>query len=84
MILYGFKIRLNEAKDLWMEELYPILWVYRTTPRIPTKKSPFNLAYGTEVMISLEIELPSARIEQYSESSNSECRRADLDLLSEV
>ena len=83
-ILHGFKTRLNEAKDLWVEELYPILWAHRTTPRIPTKKLPFNIAYGTEVMISLEIGLPSIRVEQYSEPSNSECRRADLDLLPEV
>ena len=35
-------------------------------------------------MIPLEIGLPLARVEQYSEPSNSEYRRADLDLLSEV
>ena len=47
-------------------------------------ESSFNLAYGTETMIPLEIELPSTRVEQYSESSNFEYRRADLDLLSKV
>ena len=36
------------------------------------------------MMILLEIGLPSARVEQYNESSNSEYRRIDLDLLSEV
>ena len=35
-------------------------------------------------MIPLEIRLPSTRIEQYCEPSNSECPRADLDLLSEL
>ena len=48
------------------------------------KESSFKLAYGIEVMISLEIRLSSARVEQYSEPSNSECRRTDLDLLQEV
>ena len=67
-----------------MEELYPILWAYRTTPRIPTRESPFNLAYGIEAMIPFEIRLPSTKIEQYSEPSNSEYRRADLDLLQEL
>ena len=84
MILHGLKIRLNEAKGFWVKELYPILWAYRTTPRISMRESPFNLAYGIEAMIPLEIGLSSARIEQYIEPSNSECRRADLDLLSEV
>ena len=83
-ILYELKIRLNEAKDLWVEELYSILWTYRTTPRIPIGESSFNLAYEMEAMILLEIGLPSTRMEQYSKSSNSECRRADLDLLPEL
>ena len=83
-ILYGLKIRLNETKDLWVEELYSILWAYRIIPRIPTGESPFNLAYGIKMMILLEIELPSARVERYNEPSNSEYRRVDLDLLSKV
>ena len=67
-----------------MEKLYPILWGYRTTPRIPMRESPFNLVYGTEAMISLKTRLPLTRVEQYSEPSNFECQRADLDLLPEV
>ena len=35
-------------------------------------------------MIPLEIGLPSTRVEQYREPDNSECRRADLDLLLEL
>ena len=83
-ILYGLKIRLNEAKDLWMEKLYSILWIYRITPHISIGESSFNLAYGTEVIISLEIGFSSVRVEQYNESSNFKYRRADLNLLSEV
>ena len=83
-ILYGLKTRLNETKDLQVKELYSILWAYRITSHIPTGESPFNLAYGTEMMISLEIGLPSARVEQYNKSSNSEYQRADLDLLLKI
>ena len=67
-----------------MEELYLILWVCQITPRIPMEELLFNLAYGTKMMIPLEIGLPSARVEQYNESSNSECQRADLDLFLKV
>ena len=84
MILYRLKIQLNETKNLRVEELYPILWIYQTTPRIPLGESPFNLAYGTEAVIPLEIGLLSMRVEQYVEPSNSDCRRADLDLLPKV
>ena len=54
------------------------------TPFMPMEESSFNLAYGTEAMILLEIGLSSARIEQYSEPRNSECQRVDLDLLLEA
>ena len=83
-ILHGLKIRLNEAKGLWVDELNSVLWAYRMTPHIPTGESPFSLAYGTEAMILLEIGLPSTRVEQYQEPNNFECRRADLDLLPEL
>ena len=42
------------------------------------------MAYGTEAMIPLEIELLSTRVERYQEPDNSDCRRADLDLLPEL
>ncbi|XP_073112305.1 uncharacterized protein [Elaeis guineensis] len=82
-ILHELKTRLNEARGLWVEELPSVLWAYRMMPHVPTRESPFNLAYGTEAMIPLEIGLPSIRVEQYHELDNSECRRADLDLLPE-
>ena len=51
---------------------------------IPIGESSFNLAYGIEAMILLEIRLPSIRVGQYGEPSNFEYQRADLDLLSEL
>ena len=67
-----------------MKELYPILWTYRMTLRIPMKEPPFNLAYEIEAVIPVEIGLPSTRVERYAEPNSSECRRADLDLLLKV
>ena len=67
-----------------MEELYLILWAYRTTLCIPIGESSFNLAYRIEAMIPLEIELPSTRVKQYCEPKNSKCQRANLDLLPEL
>ena len=72
-ILHDLKIRLIETNSLWVEKLYPILWAYRTTPHIPIGESSFNLAYRIEAIIPLEIRLPSIRVEQYCELSNSKC-----------
>ena len=48
------------------------------------EESPFNMAYGTEAMILLEIGISLARVEQYNEWNNSEYRRADLNLFLKV
>ena len=37
-----------------------------------------------EAVISLEIGLPSTRMERHEESSNSDRRRTDLDLIEEI
>ena len=35
------KTRLEGAKGIWPEELPSILWVYRTTARMPIRETPF-------------------------------------------
>ena len=47
-------------------------------------ESFFNLSYRMEAVISVEVELPSIRVEKYDESSNMDHQRIDLDLLPEV
>ncbi|XP_038680911.1 uncharacterized protein LOC119981840 [Tripterygium wilfordii] len=59
IILDEIKRRLVSSKGMWVEELRSVLWAYRTTPRRSTRESPFVLAYGAEVVIPLEIGLPT-------------------------
>ena len=58
------------AKGAWLEELPSILWAYRTTTRTPTRETPFNLTYGTEAVILVEVGLISLRRELFDERSN--------------
>ncbi len=83
-ILQGLKARLDQSKGQWVEDLYNVLWAYRTTFRIPTGETPFNLTYGTEAVIPLEIGLPSPRVEHYDASSSSSQLRNNLDLIEET
>ncbi|XP_039140528.1 uncharacterized protein LOC120277749 [Dioscorea cayenensis subsp. rotundata] len=46
-ILEGLKMRLDKAKGVWAEELPSILWAYRTTSKVSTGETPFNLTYIT-------------------------------------
>ena len=59
-LLQEIKTRLKKAKGTWADELYHVLWAYRTTQRLPTGETPFALAFGTEAVIPIELKLPSA------------------------
>lgn len=70
IILEGLKTRLDESKDRWLDELPGVLWTNHMTPYTSTNKTPFNLIFDTEVVILIEIELSTMRIEHFKESSN--------------
>ena len=38
-----------------------MLWAFRTTPRRSSRESPYLLTYGTEVVLPLEVGLPTMR-----------------------
>ncbi|KAK3034315.1 hypothetical protein RJ639_032655 [Escallonia herrerae] len=73
--------KLDGAKGLWVDELHKILWAYRTLIRNPTGETPFNLAFGTEPLIPVEIGLPSLRLCTYDPDKNDEALRCNLDRL---
>ncbi|XP_072052123.1 uncharacterized protein [Arachis hypogaea] len=60
-IVKGLNKRLDEANELWADELGSVLWSYRTTPQTTTGETPFRLTYGVEAVIPVEIEDPSPR-----------------------
>jgi ribonuclease HI len=85
VILRGLKRRLGEAKGKWVEELYSMLWSYRTTPHSTTGETPFRLTYGTEALIPVEIREPTRRTENPpNEETNNELLREELDLIEEL
>ena len=60
------------------------MWAYQTTSRIAAGETPFNLVYGTEALIPIEILAKSPRLMAYEEengASNSEALRENLDLI---
>ena len=71
-LLKIIKIQLNGANGIWPEELPSILWTYKTTARTPTGETPFQLTYGSEVVILAEVGLTSYRVHNHDESKNDE------------
>ncbi|XP_019415399.1 PREDICTED: uncharacterized protein LOC109326930 [Lupinus angustifolius] len=61
VILKGIKKMLDESKANWPDQLHHVLWAYRTTPHSTTGESPFNLTYGVEAIIPVEIGEPTWR-----------------------
>ena len=78
------KTRLEAAKGIWPKELPSVLWAYRTTTRTPTGETPFQLAYGSEVVIPIEVGLISYRVDNHDERRNDKAIRLQLDLLDKV
>ena len=49
------------------ESFDQVLWAYRNSPKGVTSVTPFKLVYGQEVVLSIEINLKSIRIQRQSE-----------------
>ena len=82
-LLKIIKTWLEGAKGIWPDELPSVLWAYRTTTRTQNGETPFQLAYGTDVVIPAEVGLTSYRVENYNED-NEEALCLQLDLVDEV
>ncbi|XP_022638464.1 uncharacterized protein LOC111241956 [Vigna radiata var. radiata] len=82
-IISELKKRLGQAKDLWVEELPEVLWAYRCTPHGSTRETPFNLTYGTDAMLPVEVGEPSLRRHIQDMTLNDEQLRLNLDTLPE-
>jgi len=83
-LLKIIKAQLVRAKGAWPKEFPSVLWAYQTTVRTPTEETPFNLTYGTDSVILVEIGLTSLRKEFFNEDSNDNQLKLNLDCLDEV
>jgi hypothetical protein len=71
----------------WDVKLLDALWAYRTAYKVTTKFTPFQLVYGQEAILPIELELPSLRIaleERLDDSESLQERIAMLEKLDEM
>ena len=83
-LLKIIKTRLKGVKGIWLEKLSSVLWAYRMMARMPTRETPFQLEYESEVVILAEVRLTSYRMGNHDKSRNDEAMRLQLDLVDEV
>lgn len=53
---------IDENVRNWHECLNKALWAYRTSPRLSTEVTPFQLVYGQEAVLPMEINVQSIRV----------------------
>lgn len=82
--MQALKKNLDDAKGLWVEKLYEILWTYKTPYKSKTKETLFQLEFGKEVMISVEISLPNFKMVNYDHNINNQQLKMSLDLIKKV
>lgn len=75
------KKKLKKAKGYWVDELPFALWAYRTSHKTTTGHNPFSLAYGSEAMVPVEVDVPTHRRLSFDPESNNELMNASLDLI---
>ncbi|XP_030494906.2 uncharacterized protein LOC115710695 [Cannabis sativa] len=64
------KKKLNAAKGRWVDELLLVLRANKKTEKIATRYTPFSLAFGSEAMLPVEVNIATHRREFYDQEEN--------------
>ncbi|RDX73035.1 rnhA, partial [Mucuna pruriens] len=81
VILRGLQRRLEEAKGRSVEQLPQVLWSYHTTPYSTTQEILFQLTFGKDAMILVEIEEPSLRTTFFQSANIEEVLREEHEVV---
>lgn len=68
ILVQGLITKLEAVQRNWVEELLRVLWAYHTIIRSSIGETPFCMVYETEVIITVEILVESARVQVYDPS----------------
>lgn len=80
-IVSELKRHLREANGAWVDELMEVLWGYHCTPHDTTWETPFNLTYGTDVMLPVKVGESTIKRRLKGMSMNEEQLQVELDTL---
>jgi hypothetical protein len=73
LLLQGMKGRMCEDIEArgknWHKELASVLWALWTNINQATRDTPFNLVYGADAVLPLEIFLELARVAHFDEEN---------------
>ena len=88
MVLQGLKPRifnwLNKFSARWVTKLLAVLWSLRTTPSRATGYTPFFMVYGSEAVLSMDLDYGAPRIRAYDEQGAKASHKDTMDQLDEA
>ena len=67
---------LEENPRYWHIILFETLWAYRTYKRDSTRVSPYSLTYGHDVVLPIEVVVPSLRVSRHNGLNHQEYNEA--------
>ncbi|GJY57794.1 reverse transcriptase domain-containing protein [Tanacetum coccineum] len=82
-IVKGIERRLGKTHQGWVDELPQVMWAHRRTSKSSNGETPFNLVYGSEAVIPIEIGIETQRVQDFNPKQNEKRCREDLDILKE-
>ena len=83
LILGALRKRCEDMKSKWLDELPGTLWALRTIEKEATGHTPFNLVYGSEAVLPVEIGTESLRVVAFS-ADNEQNQKEALDFLDKI
>jgi hypothetical protein len=78
------KKRIKDNPRKWHEKLSDALWAHRTSRHGATKVTPFELIYGQEVVLPVEVSLQNLRITEQDYLSAKEYTELMMDKVDEA
>ena len=84
MLIRLVKRKIEESPRRWHEVLVEALWPHRVSRHGATKVTPFELVYGQEAMLPIEVNLQAHRVEQQDALSAEEYNELMIDKIDEV
>jgi transposase InsO family protein len=78
------KKRIEDNPRRWHEKLSEALWVHRASSHGATKVTPFDLVYGQEAMLLIEIGLQNLRVTGQDSLSAKEYHELMMDKIDDV
>jgi hypothetical protein len=78
------KKKIEDYPRRWHEVLSEVLWAYRTSQHSATKVTPFELVYGQEAILLVEINLQTCRVAKLGALSAEEYTEAMMDRIDNI